>query len=96
MIVLIPAVRARRYSCRTSPATSGRRRPASRRLVRTIGVGAQILLDLGVKTWCCLTNSPPDKNVVALDGYGLNVVGTHRIRGAGDMSRKGPRSGSDH
>ncbi|CCG07540.1 3,4-dihydroxy-2-butanone-4-phosphate synthase [Pararhodospirillum photometricum] len=37
------------------------------------GVGAQILLDLGVKDMVLLSNTP--KTIIALDGYGLRVVG---------------------
>ena len=51
-----------------------------RRRVKEYGVGAQILLDLGVKDMILLTDTP-EKKVVALDGYGLNIVGTHAIRG---------------
>jgi len=50
-----------------------------RRRVKEYGVGAQILLDLGVKDLILLTDTP-EKKVVALDGYGLNIVGTHPIR----------------
>jgi 3,4-dihydroxy 2-butanone 4-phosphate synthase/GTP cyclohydrolase II len=51
-----------------------------RRRVKEAGVGAQILLDLGIRNMILLTDTP-EKKVVALDGYGLNVVGTHPIRG---------------
>jgi 3,4-dihydroxy 2-butanone 4-phosphate synthase / GTP cyclohydrolase II len=51
-----------------------------RRRVKEYGVGAQILLDLGVRDMVLLTDTP-EKKIVALDGYGLNVVGTHAIRG---------------
>ncbi len=51
-----------------------------RKRVKDYGVGAQILLDLGVKDMILLTDTP-EKKVVALDGYGLNIVGTHPIRG---------------
>ncbi|HEY1708382.1 MAG TPA: 3,4-dihydroxy-2-butanone-4-phosphate synthase [Rhizomicrobium sp.] len=51
-----------------------------RRRVKEFGVGAQILLDLGVKDLILLTDTP-EKKVVALDGYDLNIVGTHPIRG---------------
>jgi 3,4-dihydroxy 2-butanone 4-phosphate synthase/GTP cyclohydrolase II len=51
-----------------------------RRRVKEYGVGAQILLDLGIKNMILLTDTP-EKKVVALDGYGLNIVGTHPIRG---------------
>lgn len=42
--------------------------------LRDYGVGAQILVDLGVKEMVLLTNMPK-KNIVGLDGYGLSVVG---------------------
>jgi 3,4-dihydroxy 2-butanone 4-phosphate synthase/GTP cyclohydrolase II len=51
-----------------------------RRRVKEYGVGAQILLDLGVKDMILLTDTP-EKKVVALDGYGIDIVGTHPIRG---------------
>ncbi|HEX3674522.1 MAG TPA: 3,4-dihydroxy-2-butanone-4-phosphate synthase [Rhizomicrobium sp.] len=54
---------------------------ADRRRVKEYGVGAQILLDLGIKDMILLTDTP-EKKIVALDGYGLNIVGTHPIRGA--------------
>ena len=50
-----------------------------RRRVKEYGVGAQILLDLGVRDMTLLTDTP-EKKIVALDGYGLNIVGTHPIR----------------
>jgi 3,4-dihydroxy 2-butanone 4-phosphate synthase/GTP cyclohydrolase II len=43
--------------------------------LRDYGIGAQILLDLGVRDMTLLTNSP--KNVVGLEGYGLYIAG-HR------------------
>jgi 3,4-dihydroxy 2-butanone 4-phosphate synthase/GTP cyclohydrolase II len=52
---------------------------ADRRRVKEYGVGAQILLDLGVKDMILLTDTP-EKKIVALDGYGLNIIGTHPIR----------------
>jgi len=57
-----------------------------RRRVKEYGVGAQILLDLGVKDMILLTDTP-EKKVVALDGYGLNIVRTHPIRQIKDASR---------
>jgi 3,4-dihydroxy 2-butanone 4-phosphate synthase/GTP cyclohydrolase II len=42
--------------------------------LRDYGVGAQILVDLGVKEMVLLTNTPK-KTIVGLDGYGLSVVG---------------------
>ena len=46
--------------------------PRPYRQLRDYGIGAQILLDLGVKNMILLTNSP--RTVVGLDGYGLNIV----------------------
>jgi 3,4-dihydroxy 2-butanone 4-phosphate synthase/GTP cyclohydrolase II len=40
--------------------------------LREYGLGAQILVDLGLKTICLLTNNP--KKIVGLEGYGLEVV----------------------
>jgi len=40
--------------------------------LREYGLGAQILVDLGLKTIRLLTNNP--KKVVGLDGYGLEIV----------------------
>ena len=40
--------------------------------LREYGIGAQILVDLGVKSIRLLTNNP--KKVVGLDGYGLEIV----------------------
>lgn len=41
------------------------------------GVGAQILLDLGVRDMVLLSNS--EKHIIGLDGYGLRVCGWHPI-----------------
>ena len=51
-----------------------------RRRVKEYGVGAQILLDQGIKDMILLTDTP-EKKIVALEGYDLNIVGTHAIRG---------------
>lgn len=42
------------------------------------GIGAQILLDLGVREMVLLSNSPAPK-VVGLEGYGLKIVGHERL-----------------
>jgi 3,4-dihydroxy 2-butanone 4-phosphate synthase / GTP cyclohydrolase II len=46
--------------------------PSEKRLV-DYGIGAQILLDLGIKNMVLLSNSPTPK-IVGLEGYGLNLV----------------------
>ena len=48
--------------------------------LRDYGIGAQILVDLGVKDMVLLTNS--HRNIVGLHGYGLNVVGEQAICGS--------------
>lgn len=42
--------------------------------LRDYGIGAQILLDLGIRDMTLLTNST--RTIVALEGYELNIVGT--------------------
>ncbi len=57
--------------------------PAGPGELRDYGVGAQILLDLGVHNMVLLTNAK--KNIVGLEGFGLTVVGQRpipSIRGA--------------
>jgi 3,4-dihydroxy 2-butanone 4-phosphate synthase / GTP cyclohydrolase II len=46
--------------------------------LREYGIGAQILLDLGLSSIRILTNNP--KKIVGLDGYGLSVSGQIPIR----------------
>ncbi len=45
--------------------------------LRDYGVGAQILLDLGIKEMILLSNTK--RNIVGLEGYGLSVVGQRAI-----------------
>jgi len=40
--------------------------------LRSYGIGAQILVDLGIKKMRLITNNP--KKIVGLQGYGLSVV----------------------
>ncbi len=55
-----------------------RPRTASPKELRQYGVGAQILLGLGVREMILLTNSPAMR-IVGLEGYGLSVVETRSI-----------------
>jgi 3,4-dihydroxy 2-butanone 4-phosphate synthase/GTP cyclohydrolase II len=45
--------------------------------LRTYGIGAQILADLDVHDMTLLSNA--HRNVVGLDGYGINIVGERAI-----------------
>ena len=44
---------------------------------RAYGIGAQILADLGIDDMILLTNS--HRTIVAIEGYGLNIVGEEPI-----------------
>ena len=46
--------------------------------LRDYGIGAQILLDVGIKDMTLLSNS--QRQVVGLEGYGLNIVGYEPIK----------------
>ncbi len=58
-------------------ALAGTRRPGKE--LRDYGIGAQILLDLGVKDMVLISNRR--RNIIGLDGYGLNIVGQEPIEG---------------
>ena len=51
--------------------------PRPQQQLRDYGIGAQILVDLGVKDMVLLTNR--HRTIVGLEGYGLNVVEERRI-----------------
>jgi 3,4-dihydroxy 2-butanone 4-phosphate synthase / GTP cyclohydrolase II len=51
--------------------------PRPQRELRDYGIGAQILLDLGVRNMILLTNSR--RTVIGLDGYGLNILEQRQI-----------------
>jgi 3,4-dihydroxy 2-butanone 4-phosphate synthase/GTP cyclohydrolase II len=52
--------------------------------LRDYGIGAQILLDLGVKEMVLLSNSR--RTIIGLEGYGLNIV---EQRAISDTVRQG-------
>ena len=62
--------RLRRYAGSPAPEQDP---PAPRQVLRDYGVGAQILLDLGLTSIRLLTNSR--RRIVGLDGYALQVAG---------------------
>jgi 3,4-dihydroxy 2-butanone 4-phosphate synthase/GTP cyclohydrolase II len=76
VVVLIRESRPDAISSRLGQQVSG----GQQRLIE-YGIGAQILLDLGVREMVLLSNAPSRK-IVGLDGYGLKVVG-HRSLGEG-------------
>jgi 3,4-dihydroxy 2-butanone 4-phosphate synthase/GTP cyclohydrolase II len=49
--------------------------------LRDYGIGAQILLDLGVREMVLLSNTT--RTIVGLEGYGLTVVERRPIAGVG-------------
>lgn len=78
VIVLLREPQASSLSQRLLAEQAGEKPAGS---LRDYGVGAQILLDLGIKKMILLTNSPK-KLVVGLDGYGLSVEGHRPIKGS--------------
>ena len=74
---LAPAIDFGAGSNDTAQAEADTRRRRERRQVE-IGVGSQILLDLGVRDMMLLTNSPAHV-YVGLEAFGLRIVGTRRI-----------------
>ncbi len=48
------------------------------KIIRDYGIGAQILIDLGITNLTLLTNNP--KSIIGLDGYGITIDKTENIR----------------
>ena len=61
--------------------------------LRDYGVGAQILLDLGVRRMVLLSNTR--KTIIGLEGYGLTVVDQRPIRAPGHGAGDGTGEGRD-
>jgi 3,4-dihydroxy 2-butanone 4-phosphate synthase / GTP cyclohydrolase II len=70
IVVLIREHRPTALAERVRLLSAGAPRPT--RELRDYGIGAQILLDLGVKNMVLLINHP--RTVIGLEGYGLNIV----------------------
>jgi 3,4-dihydroxy 2-butanone 4-phosphate synthase/GTP cyclohydrolase II len=70
IVVLIREHRPTALAERVRLLAAGTPRPA--RELRDYGIGAQILLDLGVKNMVLLTNRR--RTVIGLEGYGLNII----------------------
>jgi len=77
VIVLIRESRSDAISSRLKQNAGGQ---GQQRLME-YGIGAQILLDLGVREMVLLSNSPARK-IVGLEGYGLKVVGQRSLEPA--------------
>jgi 3,4-dihydroxy 2-butanone 4-phosphate synthase/GTP cyclohydrolase II len=74
-VVLIREHRPTALSERVGKLTEGTRAPPGE--LRDYGIGAQILLDLGVQNMVLLSNT--HRTIVGLDGYGLNIVDQRAI-----------------
>ena len=68
-VVLLRETRKTALSERVAKLDGGSRPPQQ---LRDYGIGAQILLDLGVRDMVLLSNTR--RQIVGLDGYGLNVI----------------------
>jgi len=76
VVVLLREPRATSLSDRVR-ARLGDAKPAGGGELRDYGIGAQVLLDLGVRDMILISNSR--RSIVGLEGYGLNIVGHKSI-----------------
>jgi 3,4-dihydroxy 2-butanone 4-phosphate synthase/GTP cyclohydrolase II len=74
-LVLIREHRATALSERVGKLSDTARRPPGE--LRDYGIGAQILLDLGIKDMVLLSNTR--RTIIGLEGYGLNIVDQRSI-----------------
>jgi 3,4-dihydroxy 2-butanone 4-phosphate synthase/GTP cyclohydrolase II len=70
---VIVLLREPRPSAVSDAARSRAGEPSAQPALRDYGIGAQILLDLGVKDMQLITTQP--KMIVGLEGYGLHIAG---------------------
>jgi 3,4-dihydroxy 2-butanone 4-phosphate synthase/GTP cyclohydrolase II len=77
-VVMLRENRATKLSDRVKALAAG---PLPAGELRDYGIGAQILLDLGVREMVLLSNT--QRTIVGLEGYGLNIVEQRRIGEAG-------------
>ncbi len=77
VVVLIRETRATNLSERITAELGAKADGGVGAQLRDYGVGAQILIELGVKNLILLTNTP--KRVVGIEGYGLNIVETREL-----------------
>jgi 3,4-dihydroxy 2-butanone 4-phosphate synthase/GTP cyclohydrolase II len=76
IVVLIRESKITAISDRIRQLTNGGRAAPA---LRDYGIGAQILTDLGVQDMILLSNHK--RNIVGLEGYGLNIVEQRAIDG---------------
>ncbi len=77
VVVLIRETRATNLSERITAELGAKADGGDGAQLRDYGVGAQILIELGVKNLILLSNTP--KRVVGIEGYGLNIVETREL-----------------
>jgi 3,4-dihydroxy 2-butanone 4-phosphate synthase/GTP cyclohydrolase II len=80
VVVLIREPLPTSFSDRLRARVGGATAPSDQ--LRDYGVGAQILLDLGVREMILLSNTK--KTIVGLEGYGLKIAGQQPIAHEGD------------
>ena len=78
VMVVIRDVREGVIQARLAEATPASADGGREKRLIDYGIGAQILLDLGIKNMVLLSNSPTPK-IVGLEGYGLNLVARRAI-----------------
>jgi 3,4-dihydroxy 2-butanone 4-phosphate synthase / GTP cyclohydrolase II len=78
VVVLVRNTRPGSISDAVKQAVGEKPAPKGDNRLLELGVGSQILHDLGVHEMVLLTNSPTQR-YVGIEGYGLTVVGTRRI-----------------
>jgi 3,4-dihydroxy 2-butanone 4-phosphate synthase/GTP cyclohydrolase II len=83
VVVLIRESKTAAVSERIRQMMSGTRTGPA---LRDYGIGAQILTDLGVRDMILLSNHK--RNIVGLDGYGLNIVEQRAIDGCSDAEQE--------
>lgn len=54
--------------------------------LRNYGIGAQILLDLGVRDLILLSNTP--RTIIGLDGYGIEIIEQRPIEAPAAEARR--------
>ena len=78
VVVLVRNTRPGSISDAVKQSTGEKPVPRQDNRLLELGVGSQILHDLGVRDMVLLTNSPTQR-YVGIEGYGLKIVGTRRI-----------------